>query len=275
MYRPGFRSPGSRTSPRRCGAPVSARARCSSLNKKIYAKIEAWRNRRIEGEHPHLYLDGIVMKRSWGRRGPQRFAAGGLGCQFSKVSRDPGGLGGRQGRQIRLVGIPPPPATSRPCSWSFPTPAGALSRASRISCRRRRATNAAWWYIFPATSSATSLRPGFARSAICSRPFMPRRAVRQPTRSKGNRRLPATKQDGQGNRSLEQAVSICEIGPRLVSLLCANRRQSVLQLYGAGCQLSAAQILPIPQLSGVGRNQPHRDRQQIFGRERRHTPFCP
>jgi putative transposase len=37
----------------------------SNLNKKIYAKIEAWRNRCIEGEHPYLYLDGIVMKRSW------------------------------------------------------------------------------------------------------------------------------------------------------------------------------------------------------------------
>src|SRR6186713_6594 len=32
----------------------------SNLNKKIYAKIEAWRNRRIEGEHPYLYLDGEV-----------------------------------------------------------------------------------------------------------------------------------------------------------------------------------------------------------------------
>ena len=37
----------------------------SNLNKKIYAKIEAWRNRPIEGEHPYLYLDGIVMKRTW------------------------------------------------------------------------------------------------------------------------------------------------------------------------------------------------------------------
>src|SRR6476660_7895060 len=37
----------------------------SNLNTKIYAKIEAWRNRRIEGEHPYLYLDGIVMKRTW------------------------------------------------------------------------------------------------------------------------------------------------------------------------------------------------------------------
>jgi len=37
----------------------------SNLNKKIYAKIEEWRNRPIEGEHPYLYLDGIVMKRTW------------------------------------------------------------------------------------------------------------------------------------------------------------------------------------------------------------------
>jgi putative transposase len=37
----------------------------SNLNQKIYAKIEAWRNRPIEGEHPYLFLDGIVMKRSW------------------------------------------------------------------------------------------------------------------------------------------------------------------------------------------------------------------
>jgi putative transposase len=37
----------------------------SDLNKKIYATIEAWRNRPIEGEHPYVYLDGIVMKRSW------------------------------------------------------------------------------------------------------------------------------------------------------------------------------------------------------------------
>ena len=36
----------------------------SNLNKKIYAKIEAWRDRPIEGEHPYLYLDGIVMKRT-------------------------------------------------------------------------------------------------------------------------------------------------------------------------------------------------------------------
>ena len=37
----------------------------SDLNKKIYGTIEAWRNRPIEGAHPYVYLDGIVLKRIW------------------------------------------------------------------------------------------------------------------------------------------------------------------------------------------------------------------
>jgi putative transposase len=37
----------------------------SALNKKIYKRIDAWRNAPIEGEHPYVYLDGIVMKRTW------------------------------------------------------------------------------------------------------------------------------------------------------------------------------------------------------------------
>ncbi len=37
----------------------------SKLNKKVYKHIEAWRNRPIEGEYPYVYLDGIVLKRSW------------------------------------------------------------------------------------------------------------------------------------------------------------------------------------------------------------------
>jgi putative transposase len=37
----------------------------SELNKKIYARIDEWRNSAIEGEHPYVYLDGIVMKRTW------------------------------------------------------------------------------------------------------------------------------------------------------------------------------------------------------------------
>jgi putative transposase len=38
----------------------------SELNQKIYAKIETWCNRPIEGTHPYVFLDGLWLKRSWG-----------------------------------------------------------------------------------------------------------------------------------------------------------------------------------------------------------------
>jgi putative transposase len=63
----------------------------SNLNKMIYAKIEAWRHRRIEGHHPYLYLDGIVMKRSWaGEVRPARCAT--CRCWLQGLSGDPGHL---------------------------------------------------------------------------------------------------------------------------------------------------------------------------------------
>jgi putative transposase len=37
----------------------------SNLNKKIYERIDKWRNRPIEGDFPYVYLDGIVLKRTW------------------------------------------------------------------------------------------------------------------------------------------------------------------------------------------------------------------
>jgi putative transposase len=37
----------------------------SRLNQKIYRHIEAWRNREIVGDFPYVYLDGVVLKRSW------------------------------------------------------------------------------------------------------------------------------------------------------------------------------------------------------------------
>ncbi len=37
----------------------------SRLNQKIYRHIEAWRSRKIEGKFPYLFLDGVVLKRSW------------------------------------------------------------------------------------------------------------------------------------------------------------------------------------------------------------------
>ena len=38
----------------------------SALNQKIYARIHAWRNRPLEGEHPYVYLDGVWLNREFG-----------------------------------------------------------------------------------------------------------------------------------------------------------------------------------------------------------------
>jgi putative transposase len=47
------------------GMRVSA-GTVSDLNQKMYERIEAWRNRPIEGTYPYVYLDGISLKRTWG-----------------------------------------------------------------------------------------------------------------------------------------------------------------------------------------------------------------
>jgi putative transposase len=41
-------------------------SKVSELDQKIYAQIEAWRNRPIEGNHPYVFLDGLWLKRNWG-----------------------------------------------------------------------------------------------------------------------------------------------------------------------------------------------------------------
>ena len=38
----------------------------SNLNKKVDKHIERWRTQKIEGDDAYVYLDGIVLKRSWG-----------------------------------------------------------------------------------------------------------------------------------------------------------------------------------------------------------------
>ncbi|MCG3122662.1 MAG: hypothetical protein GIKADHBN_01055 [Phycisphaerales bacterium] len=47
------------------GTRVSASA-VSGMAQKVYGQIEGWRNRRLEGTHAYVYLDGIWLKRSWG-----------------------------------------------------------------------------------------------------------------------------------------------------------------------------------------------------------------
>ena len=46
------------------GARVSP-GTVSNLNNKIYAESDEWRHRPIAGDHPYVFLDGIVMKRAW------------------------------------------------------------------------------------------------------------------------------------------------------------------------------------------------------------------
>jgi transposase-like protein len=38
----------------------------SDLNQKMYERIDKWRNKRIEGKYPYVFMDGINLKRSWG-----------------------------------------------------------------------------------------------------------------------------------------------------------------------------------------------------------------
>ena len=78
----------------------------SDLNKKIYGTIEAWRNRPIEGEHPYVYLDGIVLKRSWAGEVRNVSLLVAIGVNSEGLSRDSRHLRGRQGGQGGLERIP-------------------------------------------------------------------------------------------------------------------------------------------------------------------------
>lgn len=46
------------------GTRVSAGV-ISKLNQDLYEKIDTWRKRRIDGKFAYVYLDGIVLKRTW------------------------------------------------------------------------------------------------------------------------------------------------------------------------------------------------------------------
>ena len=154
----------------------------SDLNKKIYGTIEAWRNRPIEGEHPYVYLDGIVLKRSWA--GEVRnvsllvaIAVNGEGyrdilgiCEGAK--EDKAGWSGflkhlkaRGLKGVRLI-------ISDACIG--------LSRASRSSSPKRGGNAASC--TSTATSSATCHRPRCERSRPCSRRSMPARTLWRPGR---------------------------------------------------------------------------------------------
>ena len=79
-----------------------------------------------KSEHPYLYLDGIVMKRTWAGevRNVSLLVASAV---HSKGFREFWASGRCQGGRVRLVGVPMPPGRSSAlaCSSSFPMPAAA------------------------------------------------------------------------------------------------------------------------------------------------------
>ena len=153
----------------------------SNLNKKIYAKIEAWRNWRIEGEHPYLYLDGIVMKRSWAGevRNVSLLVASAVNsegfreilgiCEGAKEDKSGWSAFLRHLVDRGLNGV----------QLIISDACRGLIESARSTCPKR--SGSAAWCIFIAMCSATCRRPRFARSATCSKPFTRRRTVTPPT----------------------------------------------------------------------------------------------
>ena len=114
-------------------------ATVSNLNKKIYAKIEAWRNRADHGRASLSLPRRDRDEAQLGRRSSECLPAGGKCRQFRGFPGDPGDLRGGQGGQIRLVGLPPPPGRARPQGrpadhlGRLPRPCG---KCRRVSARR-------------------------------------------------------------------------------------------------------------------------------------------
>ena len=81
----------------------------SELNQKIYGRIEAWRNRPIEGEHPYVYLDGICLKRSWGGEVRNVSVLVAIGVAAGRLPRGSGRLRRDEGGQGELAEFPAAP----------------------------------------------------------------------------------------------------------------------------------------------------------------------
>ena len=61
----------------------------------------------IEGEHPYAFLDGIVMKRTWAGEVRNVSLLVAIGVNAEGFREILGICEGRQGGQVRLVGLPP------------------------------------------------------------------------------------------------------------------------------------------------------------------------
>ena len=86
----------------------------SNLNKKIYGQIETWRNQPIEGEQPYVYLDGIVLKRTWAGEVRNVSLLVAISVNAEGYRQILGIVEGAKGRQGRLERLPGPSQGARP-----------------------------------------------------------------------------------------------------------------------------------------------------------------
>ena len=118
----------------------------SELNQKIYAQIEAWRNRPIEGQHAYVYLDGIWLKRSWGGEVKNVAVLVAIGVRDDGYREILGVVEGPEGRHRELAELPAAFESSvacRACGCSSPTSAWA-SWKRWASFIPRRPGSVAW-----------------------------------------------------------------------------------------------------------------------------------
>jgi transposase-like protein len=103
----------------------------SKLNQKVYKHIERWRIQPIEGEYAYVYLDGIVLKRSWGGEVKNVSLLSAIGVDEDGYRRILGVCEGHKEDKAGLVWLPQTPQGP----WLAGRPAhglGCLSRAGGI-----------------------------------------------------------------------------------------------------------------------------------------------
>ena len=76
----------------------------SNLNQKVYKHIERWRTQPITG-HPYVYLDGIVLKRSWGGEVKNVSVLAAIGVDLDGYQRVVGVVEGHKEDKSGLAGV--------------------------------------------------------------------------------------------------------------------------------------------------------------------------
>ena len=173
------------------GTRVSAGV-VSKLNQELYDKIDLWRTRPIEGTFPYVYLDGIVLKRTWADeiRNVSILVAFGVNADGYREILEP-----RKGpRRIRPAGDRSSNLSSSEAlaafSYSSPTSAWASSSRSVSTTPMSRGSDAPCISI--GTCLPTSPRRRSTKWRPCSRRSMRRKTVtrlfRKPSWSSRNSR---------------------------------------------------------------------------------------